>query len=110
MAEQLHTSLTSPSTMPSAGSRRGVKLTAAGLWGSGVMNHTLAVNCKVAVPAVKFGGARMVLWGCLSGVALGSLAALKRNLHTSPDCNILGSSVLPILWEQFGEGLFPAPV
>ena len=43
MAEQLHTSLRSPCTMPSGG-WSGVKLTAIGLWSSGnafsgVMNH-----------------------------------------------------------------------
>ena len=45
-----------------------------------------------------------MVWGCSSGAALGLLVPVKRTLNASAHQEMLDSSMLPTLWEQFGDG------
>ncbi len=41
---------------------------------------------------------------CFSGVGLGPLLPVKRNLKASAHQDILDNAMNPNFWEQFGEG------
>ena len=56
------------------------------------------------VPVVKFGGRG--LWGCFSGAGLGPLVPEKGTLSALVYQELLDNSMLPTLWEQFGDGPF----
>ena len=75
-------------------------VSATGLWSSGECRLP-----KCIVPTVKFGG-EVIAWSCFSWFGLGPLVPVKGNLNDSVDEYILDDSVLPILWQQFGEGPF----
>jgi len=47
-----------------------------------------------------------MVWGCFSGVGLGPLVPVKGTLNSLAYQDILDNFMLPILWEQFGDGPF----
>ena len=98
MAEQPHTSLRSPSAMPSVG-WSGVKLTTIGNALSGVMNHASPSGsptdesgfggCKENATCLKAYCRGIAVWGCLSWFVLGSLVPVKGNLNATAYNGIL---------------------
>ena len=58
------------------------------------------------LPNVKFGRGRIMVLGSFSWFGLGPLVPEKRNHNTIAYDDILDYTVIPTLWQQFGESSF----
>ena len=45
-----------------------------------------------------------MVWGCFSGAGLVPLVPMKGTLNASTYQEMLDNSMLPTVWEQFGDG------
>lgn len=63
-------------------------------------------NLDCLVPSVNSGEEAVIVWGCFSGAGLGPLVPIKETLNAAAYQDILENSVLPTLWQQFGDGPF----
>ncbi|GFW77922.1 QLQ domain-containing protein [Trichonephila clavipes] len=59
------------------------------------------------VSTVKFGGGRIMVWGCFSWFGLGLLVPVIVNMNSEMYVDILDNAALSTLWQYFGVGPFP---